>query len=173
MFRSSFAARTAALAAALALIPASYVLPVEAQTKAAANREITITVTRVKPLDKADELSDGDFFARATIDGVPSVIEKPTSVKGAFKPNWKLSHKVADGTIKVKLELIDKDVTADDPVDINKVTNKRDLDFTVNTKTCKIEGFSQTYKCGSVISRTGTETKKAEISFTVSVKKAK
>ncbi len=116
-------------------------------------------------------MSDGDFFARATINGVASAIEKPTSTKGTFKPNWKLSQKVADGVIKVKLELIDKDVTADDPIDINKVANKRDLDFTVDTKSCKIEGFSQTYKCGAVITRAGTETKKAEISFTVAVKK--
>lgn len=172
MFRVSLAGRAAAVAAALALVPVGFALPAGAETKAA-TKEITITVTRVKPLDKADELSDGDFFARATIDGVASAIEKPTSGKGAFKPNWKLSHKVADGVIKVKLELIDKDVTADDPIDINKVANKRDLDFTVDTSSCKIEGFSQTYKCGSAIIRAGAEKKKAEITFTVSVKKAK
>lgn len=169
MFRSSFAARAAALAAALAIVPVGFALPVSAETKP--NREIVITVTKVKPLDKADELSEGDFFARATINGVASAIEKPVSTKGTFKPNWKLSQKVADGVIKVKLELIDKDVTADDPIDINKVASKRDLDFTVDTKSCKIEGFSQTFKCGSVITRAGAENKKAEISFTVSVKK--
>lgn len=134
-----------------------------------ATHEITVIVLSVKALDKADELSGGDFFARATIAGETS--ETPVVSEPNFTPAWTLTKKVAAGTHNVKLALIDKDVSVDDPIDINRLGNKRDLDFTVDTRSCKVEGFAQTYKCGTKIKRAGAEKKKAEILFTVSVKK--
>lgn len=136
-----------------------------------ATHEITITVLSVKALDKADELSGGDFFVRATIAG--ETFETPVVSKPSFSPAWKLSKKVAAGSQSVKFALIDKDVSVDDPVDINRVANKRDLDFTVDVKSCKISGFAQNYKCGSKIKRAGLENKKAEITFSVAVSKIK
>jgi hypothetical protein len=41
----------------------------------------------------------------------------------------------------------------------------------VNTKTCRVLGFSSVYRCTSTISRAGKEKKAAEISFVVTVKK--
>ena len=73
--------------------------------------------------------------------------------------------------VNVKLSVFDKDVSVDDPIDINRIDNKRDIDFTVNTKTCKVEGFSSTYKCGAKITRAGKEKKAAEVTFIVMVKK--
>lgn len=164
-------ARASALALALLAVPLAVAAlspsPVEA---ASASQELTIKVSRVTLLDKVDELSKGDLYARVTIDGE---VQSSPVVKGenVLKPDWKLSKKVTPGDHKVKVELVDKDVTQDDTIDINRVDKKRDLDFTVNTKSCKIEGFSSTYRCGSTITRTGQEPKKAEIAFTVSVKK--
>ena len=134
-----------------------------------ANKELTIKVSKIKLLDKVDELSKGDLFARVTIDGE---VQSSPVVKGSneIKPGWKLSKKVTSGDHNVKLELVDKDVTQDDTIDINRVDKKRDLDFTVNTRSCRVSGFASTYSCGSTIARTGAEPKKAEISFSVSVK---
>lgn len=136
----------------------------------ALTHEIIIEIASFKALDKLDELSNGDVYARVTIEG--EVLKTPVvSGKSEGKPNWTISKAVTAGKHEVKVELLDKDVSVDDPVDINKVANKRSLDFTVDTKTCRITGFSQTYKCGSKISRTGLEKKKAEIVFSVNVKK--
>jgi hypothetical protein len=144
-----------------------------APSEAAAQKshEITVTVTRFKALDRADELSQGDYFARATINGKAKTTDVISDKKEVSPKNWVLSTSVPPGVHKVKLELIDKDLSVDDPIDINRVANKRDLDFTVDTNSCRIEGFSQEYKCGATITRGGTENKKADISFKVTVKK--
>jgi len=157
--------RTASAAAgALAMVAAA----VAGAPSSANAAEIVITVKRVKALDKADELSAGDFFARVTVGGKHAF--SPVVSNEEFSPNWKLTLPAKAGVNDVNLALIDKDVAVDDPIDINRVDNKRDLDFTVNTRTCRIEGFSETYKCGQTITRAGGENKKANISFTVEVK---
>lgn len=150
--------------ATFALLAAAQSLAATAQAE-----EIVVTVTSVKGLDKVDELSGGDYFARVTIDGD---VQNSAVVKDVeFKPDWVLSKSVAAGKHDVKLELIDKDVADDDPVDINRLPNKRSLEFSVDTKSCKIEGFASTYRCGKAITRVGDETKKAGITFNVTVKK--
>ncbi|MGE0025168.1 MAG: hypothetical protein AB7S70_16230 [Hyphomicrobium sp.] len=135
----------------------------------AAAADIVITVTKFHALDRADELSSGDFFARIKIKGKAAFSPTITGEQ-VFTPDWKLTLPASRGSNEVNLALIDKDLAVDDPIDINRVENKRDLDFTVNTKTCRISGFSESYKCGDTITRTGTQNKKAEISFTVDVK---
>ncbi|MEQ1576860.1 MAG: C2 domain-containing protein [Hyphomicrobium sp.] len=163
------AARVPAMAAALLALPMAItaLTPMESQAETA-NRELTVTISNAKALDKADEFSNGDLYAKITIDGEA---QKTPAIKGdnEIKPNWKITRKVASGTHKIKVELYDKDVTQDDAIDINRVDKKRDLDFTVTSK-CRIEGFSSSYKCGSSITRAGGEAKKAEITFSVSVK---
>lgn len=131
--------------------------------------EIVVSITRVKVLDKVDEMSGADLYAKVTIDGTTQ--ETKIVKQESFSPDWVVSKKVKAGEHKVTVELIDKDLSVDDPVDINRLPNRRPIEFTVNTKTCKIEGFSSTYKCGNAIKRTGAETKKAEITFNVKVKK--
>ena len=70
----------------------------------------------------------------------------------------------------MKLEIFDKDIgKGDDKIDINRIGEKRDLDFTVNTRRCRIEGFSERYRCGDPIRREGSESKKAAIEFYVDV----
>ncbi|WP_295559523.1 hypothetical protein [uncultured Hyphomicrobium sp.] len=159
MFRV-FVRATAALAAGATMVLAA---------GQAAAEEIVVTITEFHALDRADDLSSGDFFARIRIDGKAAFSPVLTGEK-VFKPNWKLTLPAKSGVNEVNLSLIDKDLTVDDPIDINRVANKRDLDFTVNTKTGKIEGFSKTYKTGQLITRTGSEKKKAAISFKVEVK---
>lgn len=160
-----------AAACAIAAFPlAAIVLGATPTTAAAQDHEVTVKVTKVRAIDRADEFSDGDFFARVTIDG--EKLESPVvKQEGSIRPDWVLSKKVKPGVIKVKFEIIDKDLSVDDPIDVNRIDNKRDLDFTVNTRTCRIEGFATTYRCGSTIVRAGKEKKAAEVAFTVTVKK--
>ena len=137
---------------------------------AAKDPEVIIKITRVRALDQPDAFSKGDFYAKATING-ETIATKPVKQETSITPVWVISKKLKPGTVNVKLAVFDKDVSVDDPIDINRIDNKRDIDFTVNTKTCKIEGFSSTYKCGAKITRAGKEKKGAEITFIVMVKK--
>ncbi len=164
------ARRALAVGAGLATMGFGIASLTSGEAAAQPSHEVTVTITKFTPLDRADDLSNGDFFARLTIDG-QSVVSPTLSAKGTEKPDWKLTKSVPPGVHKVKLELIDKDVSVDDPIDINKVDKKRDLDFAIDTKSCRVEGFSESYKCGATITRAGGETKKASISFTVNVKK--
>ncbi len=165
------ARRTFAICAGLAGLGLTMAALVPTVAAAASTHEITVTVTKFKALDKADDLSRGDFFARVTINDKAKTSGEISDDKAEVKPDWKLSTSVPPGVHKVRLELIDKDLTVDDPIDINRVAGKRDLEFTVDTNSCVIEGFSQTYKCGATITRSGSEHKKADISFKVTVKK--
>jgi hypothetical protein len=160
-----------ALACALAAFPLStFVLGSTATTAAAKDPEVIIKITRVRALDQPDAFSKGDFYAKATING-ETVTTPPVKQETSITPNWVISKKVKPGVVKVNLSVLDKDVSVDDPIDINRINNKRDLDFTVNTKTRKVEGFAQTFKTGATISRAGKEKKAAEITFVVTVKK--
>jgi hypothetical protein len=137
---------------------------------AAKDPELIIKITRVRALDQPDAFSKGDFYAKATING-ETITTPPVKQEMSITPDWILTRKVKPGIVNVKLAVFDKDMSVDDPIDINRIDNKRDLDFTVNTKTCKVEGFSSTYKCGAKITRAGKEKKAAEITFIVMVKK--
>lgn len=165
MSASSLVIRTVgAIAFGLAAFVASS--PASAQS----TDEITVSISRLQALDKADALSKADFFAKVTIAGetftTPVIKQKDWS-----RPGWKVSKKVPKGSHDVKIALFDKDATKDDPIDINRVGNKRDIDFKVNTASCQIEGFSSGYSCGDNITRAGAEKKKAEITFKVDVKR--
>lgn len=160
-----------ALACALTALPLSALILGSTVTSAAAkDPEVIIKVTNVRALDRADEMSDGDFFARVTING--EKIESPVvKQEGNIKPDWILAKKVKAGVVKVDFQIIDKDLADDDPVDVNRVDNKRNLEFTVNTRNCRIDGFSSRFKCGQKITRAGKEKKAAEVTFIVMVKK--
>lgn len=139
-----------------------------------ANRQIVVTVHSVKPLDKYDELSLGDLFARMTINGQATstdILKQTTQPGVVIRPKWKLSQSVAPGKHTVKFELVDKDLTVDDVIDINRLDNRRHLEFDVDTRTCRISGFLSAQRCKSRITRTGKEEKAAEVTFSVDVKK--
>lgn len=164
--RRPMALSNALAAGALSLMAMASAVP----AALAADKEVTVNVTNIKAVDKADELSKGDFYARVTIDGdIEST--QPIKQDNETKPEWKISKKVSSTSVDVRLELLDKDVSQDDEIDINRLPNKRSLDFSVNTKTCSISGFATGYKCGATISRTGDEKKSAEIEFNVTVSK--
>jgi hypothetical protein len=71
----------------------------------------------------------------------------------------------------VTLEIFDRDVTKNEPVDINRVANKRKLDFTIDTRNCRISGLTGVRSCRATIVRAGTEPKSAEVTFSVDVRK--
>ncbi len=158
-----------ALACALAILPVSS-LALGTTMAAAADPEVRVTITQVRALDQPDAFSKGDFYARVTING-ETFNTAPVKQETSITPNWVVSRKVKAGTADVKVAILDKDVSVDDPIDVNRVDAKRDLDFSINTRNCKIDGFSSTYRCKQTISRAGKEKKAAEIYFTVDVKK--
>ncbi len=131
--------------------------------------EVTVTLHQLIALDKADAFSSEDFYARVTIGGQTFKSDKVRQTD-AIIPNWKFSAVVPNGRTDVKIEVFDKDVQVDDQIDINRIDPKRDLDFVVNTRNCRVEGFAQAYSCGTDIRRAGGERKKAEMVFMVTVK---
>ncbi len=132
--------------------------------------EIVVNITHVKALDKFDALSKADMLARVTIAGetfTTAFIKDQDDIR----PNWIIRKSVSPGVHDVKIEILDKDVSKNEPVDINRLDNKRDLDFQVNTRNCQISGFTQSYRCRSAIVRAGNEKRKAAITFKVEVKR--
>jgi hypothetical protein len=135
-----------------------------------AGRDVVITVRTVKALDKLDAYSKADFFAQVTIAGGAPVASPVVKQAQQIAPNWVLSKRVPQGVHNVRIEIFDKDLTKNEAIDINRLPNKRPLDFTVNTRNCAIGGFAQGYRCGDVIVRAGAEPKSAEIAFSVEVR---
>jgi hypothetical protein len=132
--------------------------------------EVVVTIERLKALDRMDAFSRADFFARVTIDGAQQ--STPTARQAEeIRPNWQIVKRVPAGVRDIKLEVFDKDVTKADLIDINRVPNKRDLDFKIDTRSCRVIGFAGVSRCGAAISRAGTENKKADLTFNVTVRK--
>ncbi len=132
--------------------------------------EVQVTVHSLTALDRADAFSSEDFYARVTIGGQVFKSERLRQ-QDAVHPNWKFSAIVPNGRTDIKIEVFDKDLQVDDQIDINRVTPKRDLDFVFNPRTCRLEGFSEGYRCGQDVRRAGTERKKAEMVFMVTLNK--
>jgi hypothetical protein len=131
--------------------------------------EIIITVTDVKAIDAADVFSRPDFFARVTIAG-ETFSTKVVRNQADIKPNWTVRKTVPRGTHDVKLALFDKDLTKNEAIDINTRDNKRDLDFRVNTRNCRVLDLSGVDQgCRVSITRAGKEKKAAQIGFTVEI----
>ena len=137
------------------------------------SHQIVLNVREVKALDKFDELSLGDIYARVTIAGTTQstpILKQTASVGQVLKPDWQIVQNVGPGVHPVKVELIDKDLAQDDVIDINRLPNRRVLEFTIDTRGCRIEGFASPYHCKAPISRAGKEAKAGEIRFTVDAK---
>lgn len=158
---------TAATAGLLALGALAVAGPASAQQTS----EIVVNVDSLRAIDKLDVFSKADLFARITIAG-ETFTTKIARQQDWPKPGWQVSKRVPRGTHNVKIELFDKDLTKDDPIDINprKDKAKRDLDFTVSTPGCGISGLTAA-RCDRAIKRAGDERKAAEIVFVVSVKR--
>jgi hypothetical protein len=129
--------------------------------------DVTLTVLEVRSIDAKtppDKVA-ADLFARVTIAGDNS------RTRVAPKPNLRVTMSMPAGALTpVRVELYDKvQTTFADQLDINPIPGKRDIDFVVDPTSCTIAGFSQTYKCGDVIKRTGQDAKQGEISFRIDV----
>lgn len=141
----------------------------------AAADEIIVTVESLQALDRIDVGGgQADFYAQVTIDG--TVYRSPRIRRAdVVRPNWTFSKHVRPGTYNVKLEIFDKDVfSKDDLIDINRLDDKRDLDFRVKTRPCTVLDFAEPYACrgrGVTITRAGREKKSAEIRFTVDTRR--
>ena len=166
----TFSSRSIALAAALTAGPLlAGILASRDSIAAPAMQEVTITIQKVKAIDQIDLFSKGDFYARGTIGS--DVQTTPVAKQQAeIAPNWKITHKVPAGKHTLKLEIFDKDVTADDPIDVNPLDKNRVLEATIDTRKCRISGYGKTAHCGATITVAGKEKKAAAVSFKIDVK---
>lgn len=156
-----------ALAAGVIALPVAFAFATPTLSQGF-TQEIVITISHVKAITKEDLLSKADFLARVTIDGQASVTDVVRN-QDEIRPNWVIRKRVRPGLHNVKLEILDKDVTKNDFIDVNRVDGKRDLDFQVNTNNCGVFGFSQYYSCRQPIERQGAERKSASVTFSVDV----
>lgn len=164
--KSSMTSRTIKAAFAAAMMAGA--LPAVATTASAA--EITVTIERVNGRGPGDLWSRSDFFARVTIGGVTTTTDVVRNQNDA-KPNWVITREVPRGTHDVKIEILDKDLTKQELIDITRTAGKKDLDFKVSTRPCRVIGFSGGTRCGQPIVREGDEGKSAEITFRVDTKR--
>lgn len=165
-FKSMFTEARRAVFTALVLLAAPAAVTTPAQAR---DYEIVITIAQLTALDAADVWLAGpdDFYARVTIDG-EVFSTKIKRQQNLAQPNWKITKVVSNRKVDVRLEIYDKDIgKPDDKIDINRITPKRDLDFVVDTRRCRVEGFADSFRCGDEIRRQGYEDKKAEIVFYV------
>lgn len=135
--------------------------------------EIIIRIEHVRALDQIDPTTSPDFYAQVTVDG--RVYKTPRIRNAAdIRPNWVITADVPRGTSNVNLAILDKDVLKkDDLIDVNRIDGKRDLDFRVNTRSCEILDFSESYSCRDRIVRGGNERKMAEVTFRVEVRRGR
>lgn len=141
-----------------------------AAAKAAPGHQVTVVIQRVRALDKIDQLSKADFLARVTIAGQSETVQRVREGDD-ISPNWRITKTVPPGRHDIRLEIFDKDLSKNEPIDINRLANKRHQDFTIDTRTCRISGFAGFPRCNTPIVRGGTKPKKAEVTFRVEVKK--
>ncbi len=156
----------AAFVSLASVIAATTALPAPAQA-----HEIIVTIHSVKALDRVD-VTAADFYARVTIDGEIH-LTKHIRQKNEIEPNWQIRQNVEPGRRDIAIEIWDKDLVADDMIDINGRTDKskRHQDLGVNTRTCRVYGFGWPFRCGYRITRSGDEKKSAEVTFSVDVKR--
>lgn len=131
--------------------------------------EVQLTIHRLIALDRGDWWSSEDFFARVTIGGQAFKTDRIRQTNDVI-PNWRFNAIVPNERTDIKIEIFDKDLMQDDPIDINRIDPKRDLDFVVNPRTCRLEGFSSAYRCRQIVTRAGNERKRAEMEFSVDVR---
>lgn len=164
--KTSMSARS--IKAAIAAVVMLGAVPAVATTASAA--EVTVTIERVNGRGPGDLWSRSDFFARVTIDGVTTTTDVVRNQNNAT-PNWTITREVRRGIHDIKIEILDKDVTKQESIDITRTPSKKDLDFRANTRTCSVLGFAEGYRCGQSIVREGDEGKSAEITFRVDMKR--
>ena len=150
-------------------------VPLIAGAAPAAADEVIVRVEHLRALDKIDLPTAGqaDFYAQVTING-RTVKSKFIRRADEIRPDWVMVVPVRHrhGPARVKLEILDHNVlTKPTLVDVNRLPDKRDLDFEVDTRRCTVTGFAQTYKCGDPIKRAGDERRRAQITFTVDVRR--
>ena len=135
--------------------------------------EITVRIDRIRALDRVDWglAGQADFYARVSIAGKETTT-KVIKNKDDVRPGWVIrERRLKPGVHDVRIQIFDRDpLKADTTVDINRIDKKRDIEFKIDTRRCRIDGFSTQEKCGRTINRAGQERKKAEIWFRASAR---
>jgi hypothetical protein len=143
-----------------------------APSTALAQKEITLTIERVKALDCLDEIgllcgSDADFYAEVGI-GDAAFTTGVELDDDDITPGWKFRKIVPDGVVDVHIEIWDEDdINADDHVDVTSNAG-RTLNLNVDVDACTITGEA-TGNCGATIVSTGNDDDNADLEFRVDV----
>ncbi len=113
-------------------------------------RTVTVTIVRVAQkdnLDKMDQLGSdkADFYSLVQIGQGPLIKSKNMSDDDG-RPNWKFTGSSNGRYVGIRIKLNDDDggvEEQDDFVDINPKNGKKDLNFTLDTRTGRISGDVQ------------------------------
>ncbi len=148
------------------------------QTTTTTHKEVRVIVESVDALDDMDgPASSPDMYASVSINGRPSDnkiwrIEDQRNIS----PNWQFFEIVenSQGEIKIVLSIYDEDgfLRGDDELVDIASNAERELNLTVNTNTCAVEGDGVIGNCGATLVSQGAEDDRAAIKFRVEVKPA-
>ena len=167
VFSSVMARMARASSIAVLAMTTAFVIP----SASAQTVQITVRIERIVALDPADYGGPADFFARLTIDGVqyqtPIIWEN-----NDISPNWEYPHLVSGaGVRRIGIEVLDKDFSYDDLIDVSPVVGKRTLDLIINTSAlpCRVTG-DVAGRCDSSLTTEGAELGRASLRFSINAK---
>jgi hypothetical protein len=160
--------RIVSRALVVSICAAAIVLIVGVPPALAQTVQISVRIEKIVALDVANWTSPADFFARISIDG--KSIQTPVVLnQNDISPNWEYREiAVGGGVRRIRIEVLDEDVTFNDPIDVNPQAGKRELDLTIDTSAlpCVVAG-DVTGSCNSSIISAGSESGRASLQFRI------
>lgn len=134
------------------------------------DRTVTLTITRVKQIDRPDGFLGGqaDYYAKVRMDGVWMKSGHRDNVP-EWRPNWIFRRAAAGGSVMpIRIDLWDHDSTSgDDHCDINPTRNKKRLDLNYNLSTGRITGDVTGNRGDLLHARGSGDSDRAEIWFRI------
>jgi hypothetical protein len=139
---------------------------------AASAKQVTVRINRVAQIDNLDKFDldpdRADFYAQVWINGQLHRTKNFSFDDG--RPYWTFSKNVKTRYVNIRIKLLDDDgglEEADDFVDINPRKGKKDLHFTLDTKTGRIVGDVHGRRNQNIFSYGEGDTDQGKIWFTV------
>jgi hypothetical protein len=150
------------------IVPCNYVAgPASAPTL----RFVYLTITRVRQIDRPGGEALGDFYARASMDGVRLARTKFHANDSDFSPNWLFGLAYASNqarSIPITIEIWDAVTGAPDrSCDVNPRRNKRELSLVYDPRTGAISGDAEGTSGRSISVTGGGDANRVAIDFVV------
>lgn len=137
-----------------------------------AQKTVTVTIHRVMQEDNLDvpdvDPDRADFYAQIWIAGKMYQTKVFSADDG--RPYWRFSIPVRSRLVRIRIKLLDDDGALerkDDYVDINRRYNKKDLNFTYDTRRGRIRGDVSGRRGRMIYSEGKGDSDKGKIWFTV------